>query len=218
MLVSTLFVNPLEAPGLGMEPFLSPASSSAIEACLVNPSMSAIKFRFPPILHADRLLEIDLAAGSPRFSVHPATSSLARTISANAQISVIVQKEERSRSFYSVPVSVRTTAAGWTARALIRPQTWDDAASVTLTSITLTGRPLPCDCLPVTLRVGYNHASAPAGAVHAAANAGDVLGLQAALDAGGSTEEADEVCGNGTALGDAGDRLPHIPCSTFSLL
>ena len=38
-----------------------------------------------------------------------------------------------------------------------------------------------------------NHAPAPEGAVLAAAEAGDVPALQAALDAGGSTEEADEV-------------------------
>ena len=41
------------------------------------------------------------------------------------------------------------------------------------------------------MRVGYNHAVAPAGAVHAAAMAGDMPALQVALIAGGSTEEAD---------------------------
>ena len=39
----------------------------------------------------------------------------------------------------------------------------------------------------------YNHTPAPEGAVFAAAKAGDVLALKAALDAGGSTEEADKV-------------------------
>ena len=68
--------------------------------------------------------------------------------------------------------------------------------SVTVVSLSLAGRPLPCDCLPATLQVGYNHAPAPAGAVFAAAMAGDVPALQAALDAGGSTEEAGEVCGD----------------------
>ena len=38
-----------------------------------------------------------------------------------------------------------------------------------------------------------NHSPAPEGAVFAAAWAGNVASLQAALDAGGSTEEADEV-------------------------
>jgi len=46
--------------------------------------------------------------------------------------------------------------------------------------------------------VGYNHAPAPAGAVLEAASAGDVAALQAALDAGGSTEEnLNEVRGDG---------------------
>ena len=41
-----------------------------------------------------------------------------------------------------------------------------------------------------------NHAAAPAGAVYAAAKAGDVRALQAALEAGASTDEADEVRGS----------------------
>ena len=62
-----------------------------------------------------------------------------------------------------------------------------------MVALSLAGHILPSDCLPVTLQVGYNHAPAPEGAVYAAAEAGDVPALQAALDAGGSTEEADEV-------------------------
>ena len=93
-------------------------------------------------------------------------------------------------------VKARLSGGGWTARALASPSAWADAVSVTVVSLSLAGRPLPCDCLPATLQVGYNHAPAPAGAVFAAAMAGDVPALQAALDAGGSTEEAGEVCGD----------------------
>ena len=81
---------------------------------------------------------------------------------------------------------------------MLLPGPWKaDAASITVVSLSLAGRPLFCDCLPATMRVGYNHSRAPAGAVFAAAGAGDVPALWAAIEAGGSTEEADRVCGRG---------------------
>ena len=83
----------------------------------------------------------------------------------------------------------------WVIRALIRPAAWAEAASVTVVSLSLVDRLLSCDSLPATLRIGYNHAPTPTGAVLEAAKAGDAAALQAALDAGGSTEEADEVRG-----------------------
>ena len=63
-------------------------------------------------------------------------------------------------------VKALPSSSGWIARALARPAAWADAASIAVVSLALGGRPLPCDCHPA---------------------------LQAALDAGGSTEEADEV-------------------------
>ena len=90
-------------------------------------------------------------------------------------------------------VKARPSGGGWIVRVLVRPAAWADAAFVTVHSMSLAGRPLLCDCLPATLRVGYNHAPAPDGAVYQAAQAGDVVALQAALDAGGSTEEANNV-------------------------
>ena len=89
----------------------------------------------------------------------------------------------------------------WVIRALIRPAAWAEAASVTVVSLSLVDRLLSCDSLPATLRIGYNHAPTPTGAVLEAAKAGDAAALQAALDAGGSTEEADEVRGNGKNAG-----------------
>ena len=103
-----------------------------------------------------------------------------------------------------IPVSARPSGSGWTARALLRPSAWANADSVTVVSLSLAGRPLPCDCLPATLRVGYNHASAREGAVFEAAKAGDLPALQAALDAGGSTEESNLVC-----AGEGGQGPPH---------
>ena len=59
-----------------------------------------------------------------------------------------------------------------------------------------------------------NHAPAPEGAVMAAAKAGNVRALRIALDAGGSTEEADKVRGSmvgGTTL--TCPPTPHAPSS-----
>ena len=85
---------------------------------------------------------------------------------------------------------------------MLLPGPWKaDAASLTVVSLSLAGRLLPSDCLPATLPVGYNHAPAPAGAVLEAAMAGDVPALHAALEAGGSTEEACEVRGWGGGVG-----------------
>jgi len=90
-------------------------------------------------------------------------------------------------------LSVQPILGGWIARALILPATWADETFVAVSSISLAGRPLPGDSLPATLFIGYNHVPAPSGAVFNAALAGDVVALQAALDAGGSTEETNEV-------------------------
>ena len=142
-------------------------------------------------MHAAQPLEIGLTgAGLGAGTV--AATSVARWISAHARLVIAVEGEGQS-VFHSLPVSARPSGGGWIARALIRPTSWADAAFVTVMSLTLPGRPLPCDCLPATVQVGYNHAQAPAGMVYWAAKAGDAPALRAALDAGGSTEEASEV-------------------------
>ena len=114
-------------------------------------------------------------------------------ISAHACLRVAVEVPRQPRREVSVPVSAHPSGGGWIIRAVVRPTAWAEAASVTVVSLSLAGRPLPSNCLPATLRVGYNHAPAPMGAVYGAAKAGDVAALQAALYAGGSTEEADKV-------------------------
>lgn len=98
-----------------------------------------------------------------------------------------------SRNFESVSFSVHPSEAGLIARALIRPAAWADASTVTIVSLSLGVRPIPLFCPPVSLRVGYNHAPASEGEVLAASQAGNVAALQAALDSGGSTEEASDV-------------------------
>ena len=92
-------------------------------------------------------------------------------------------------------VKAHPSGGSWTVRVLVRPAYWANAASVTVHSMSLAWRTLPCVCLPATLRVGYNHAPAPEGAVLAAAETGDVPALLASIEEGGSTEEADEVQG-----------------------
>ena len=189
-------MGPLELPDLGIEPCAYPHGGSTIGARLVNPYASAIVLtRVPPIVHVNRPLEIAVAAASdnPGCVAGRVAASTTRCIITHARLSVIVQTHGLSRDYFHVPVSARPSDGGWIVRALVHPASWVDAVSITVVSLTLAGRPLPYDYLPTTLRVGYNHAPAPAGAVLEAAETGDSAALQAALDAGGSTEEADEV-------------------------
>ena len=162
-LASTLLAVPLEIRHLGVEPSGSPAS--AIAALLVSPSASALALsRVPPRVHSDRPLEIELT-GVGYDTGSGAATSVARWISDHARLAIAVEVAGQSRVFHSLPVSARPSGGGWIARALIRPASWADAAFVTVVSLSLAGQPLPCECLPATLRVGYNHAPAPAGAV-----------------------------------------------------
>ena len=155
-------------------------------------------------MHANRPLEIELAAVEHNADAE-AVNLAERCDSTCAVLSVEIQGHPRACDLVLVS---RRPAAGWIARALIHPAAFADVASVTLVSISMEGRQLPCDCLPATVRVGYNHQPASVGAVYAAAEEENLPALQAALDAGGSTEEADEVreWGNGT-VGETRNRL-----------
>ena len=142
-------------------------------------------------MHSNRPLELELAAVGLGADAVTAVS-IASWLSAHARLAIAVEVPGQPREEVFLPVSVRPSGGSWIARALVRPRAWADAASVTVVSLSLAGRSLPCDCLPATLQVGYNHAPAPAGEVLAAAKASDLPALQAALDAG-STEEATAV-------------------------
>ena len=122
-----------------------------------------------------------------------AAVAIASWISAHACLAIAVEVPGQPREDVSVPVTARPSGSGWIARALVRPASWANAGSITVVSLSLDGLPLVCDYLPVTLQVGYNHAPSPAGVIVRAAKTGRVAALQAALDAGGSTAEADAV-------------------------
>ena len=176
-----------------MVPF--PSTTSTIETRLVKPSPSEfVLSRIPSLVHADRPLELEVAAVELSEGAD-AAESVASWISAHAVLQMSVEVPGQPRGEVSVLVTARPSGGGWTARALVRPAAWANATSVTVLSLSLAGQPLPGDFLPVTLRVGYNHSPAPAGAVFAAAKAGDEAALDAAIEAGGSTEEADTVRG-----------------------
>ena len=211
----TLPLEPLGIPALRIEPCDS--ATSTVAARLVNPTESTFALtRVPAVVHADRPLELELAAVGLGAGACVA-ESIAGRISANALLTLTVEGPGKPREDVSVPVTVRPSGSGWIARALVRPASWANAASITVVSLSLDGLPLPCDYLPVTLRVGYNHAPSPAGVIVRAAKTGRVAALQAALDAGGSTAEADAVRyyvkgprkGRTTQAGDS------IVCETF---
>ena len=198
-LASTLPVSPLDSSELDVESCLSP--TFAIEARLVSHSVEAIMVSHVPTrVQADRPLEVGLACVGSHPDAEAYGSASARIVGRlyfNACLCVCFGTTQGHHlGSISARVSVQLSGGGWVARALIHPAIWANAASITVVSFTLAGRPLPCDCLlPATLQIGYNHAPSPKGAVLVAAIAGDVLALQAALDAGGSTEEVDNVCG-----------------------
>lgn len=173
-----------------------PSTTSAIEVRLVNPSATDFDIgRVPAGVHADRPLEVEIAAIGHTSADAGAAESKASWISAHALLQVYVSIPGQAREKFFVQVIARPSISGWIIRVLVRPAAWADAVSVTIESLSFAGRPLPCDFLPVNLRVGYNQELAPAGSVIAAVVAGDVPALKAVLDAGGSTEEADEVSG-----------------------
>ena len=176
---------------LGMEPCDS--ATSAIKARLVSPSASNfVVSRVPLRVHADRPLELELTAVGLGAGAGVAVS-IASWISAHARLVIAVSMPGQRRGVKSVPVTARPSGGSWIIRALARPSAWADAVSVTVVSFSLAGRPLTCDILPVTLRMGFSHAKTPAGAVLKAAKAGDGPALWAAIEAGGSTEEAEAV-------------------------
>ena len=173
------------------------SAARIVEACLVHSQRGSIaSTRIPSHLIGVRPLEIHLSAADPALGVR-AAAAMACCISSHAAISVVITKNGQHappvQVCHAARVSARTFGDGWIARALIHPESWADAASVSVVSISISGRLVLCDCLPATVQVGYNRGPEPAGAVYAAAKAGDIPALLAALDAGGSTEEADEV-------------------------
>ena len=188
-LASALAVSPLEIPGLFIESWQH--SGSTIEARLISPSIGALFLcNVPPRVHIDRPLDVVISSIGPRLDT-TSLASIARYLNVHACLSVKVENLGKSDI---VPVAVRVTGDCWTARALFHPASWTDAVSVIVQSLAFAGRHVSGNFLPATAMLGYNHATAPRGAVLAAAEAGDVPALLDALDAGGSTEEASEVC------------------------
>jgi len=180
-------VSPLETPELYMEPCPNPAT--AIEACTVMLSAKALVLRrVPPRVHNGRPLDVEISMSGP-YPSEATAAALARWLSVHARLSLIIHVRERPTTCVSAPVSTRAIRGGLIARALIHPVWWVDATFVSVRSLTLAGQPLFFGGLPTAVYVGYNHAPAPEGAVYQAALLGDVPALQAALDAGGSTEE-----------------------------
>ena len=193
-LASILPVGPFEIPALGVESYDS-ATFEILDARLVNPSVC--KLAVICVLHrvhANQPLEVELSVdGFGKLDGADAAASTASWISAHTRLTLTVEVEGQHIAPISVPVSVRLSGGSWLARALVQPACWVNATAFTVISLSFAGRLLPCYFLPATLRVIFNHAPAPPGAVCLAAAAANISALQDALNAGGSTEEMDEV-------------------------
>jgi len=184
-LTSALPQSPREITELRLEPYSCLAST--IDAFLVCPAIITLVLTLvPSIILAERPLEVELEA----VGRHSGMTTVQHCLSTHAHLWIIIGA---GCAPVSARVVVHRSGNGWIARALIHPSSWADATTVTVVSLALGGLPLPSDCLPATLRVGYNHALSLEGEVFVAAKAGNAPALQAALDAGGSTEEANEV-------------------------
>lgn len=183
------FVNgPLETSWLGLSFDLSAPTGVRLSATSPRDLRFCLLTR---ILLNNRPLALDCTTADVVSGARVSTlaSVLSRCLSAHLRIQIINGSGE-----VSVPVAVEAVSTGLTVRALAHPSIWSGESSITVCSLTLAGRPLPCPDLPATLRTTFSHVPAPAGAVWRAADAGDVPALEAALAAGDSTEEADWVC------------------------
>lgn len=189
-LASALPAGPLEVADLLIQP--CHRHDSTIDAFLTNPSAHMFLLgRMPHVLPNDQPLEIALRAATDHAGGRAAAST-ARSISTHSLVIVVVETMGTLHSL-SAQVSVRPSGDSWVARALLRPAGWIGASSVTVISLSILGRPLHFDGLPVSLRVGFNHTPAPEGAVIAAARSSNLPALRALLDSGCSTEEFDKV-------------------------
>ena len=144
-------VVPLEIPALRV--CLSTTTAVGASFRVDAPSETAYartrmtRLIVPSLVHADQPLELELAAVGLVAGAGAAVS-VASWISAHALLTVEIAGQSRS-----APVSARPSGVGWIARALIRPAAWADAASVTVVSLKLAGRPFPCNCLPAKIVV-----------------------------------------------------------------
>ena len=184
-LTSALPKGPVEITELRIK--LHQCLSSTIDACVDSPALGTLVLtHVPPVALAGRPLEVELDAVGHHLGAPTALNS----ISTHANLEIIIGA---GCAPVSARVAVHRSGCGLIARALIHPALWVNVTSITVHSLTIGGLRLPSNRLPATLRVGYNHTPMPEGAVFAAAFDGDATALQSALDAGGSTEEADKV-------------------------
>ena len=78
-------------------------------------------------------------------------------------------------------------------RVLLHPSIWAGASALAIDAIMIDQSPVPSPHLPKALTIRFNHECSAAGSLWAAASDGDVSGLEAALAAGCSTEETQDV-------------------------
>ena len=187
--------GPREISHLYTEPSIN--DSCPLEACVVCLSTNSIVIkRVPTVVHSERPMEVELTVPLGGISgCSGAAVAWGRAIAAHTLMAISYEQHGHHPVSLSAELAVRPSASGWIGRALIHPASWKGASYVTINSLTCAGWHVGCDILPAIVRVGYNHASAPGGAVIDAARAQDVAALQAALNTGGSTEEVDVASG-----------------------
>ena len=97
-----------------------PSATFAIETRLVSPSASVFALNsMPPLVHADRPLELELAAVGQGTGTG-AAESVTSWISAHALLQISVEAAGQPEGEVSFRVKARPSEGGWIVRVLVR--------------------------------------------------------------------------------------------------
>lgn len=184
---------PVETTSLALVDF--PASQSALAKrvfapCALRPSHVFVDL--PDIVLPGRPIEFALGVtnlheGTPAPEITPC---LLRSL----RVSVLVATDTgQCRNDASCTVLKETARGALRVRVLLYPSLWTGAPALAIEALKISASSVASPHLPKTLVLRFNHERSSAGSLWAAASVGDVRGLEAALAAGCSTEETQDV-------------------------
>ena len=194
-LVLTSPAGPVEPPEIGF--YDSPDDLLGVRVCALAASdvalqpVSGIKF-------GQRALDLlfRLRDGAIGICNSHVVAGIAQSMTTHLRVSICIAEQDsdvdRSECIESL-VSVRVAGEDLVARVLVPPGTWRQASVATVQAVSWADVPMTAPSLPARVMLHASHERAPPGRAHDRASDGDCAGLLAALAAGGSTEEVDEV-------------------------
>lgn len=170
------------------------ANGHIIPARILSPRTPApthVSIAVPPIALAGRPLEFDVFSHDLVDSLAPETLAILASV---LRVSVQFAREDgMTREDFSCALLIQSAAGTLRIRPLVSPIRWAGASMLSIEALRVAGATVSATQLPARLRVGFNHGASGAGELWAAASAGDLHELEAALADGCSTEEANPV-------------------------